>query len=180
MNAPAEWVVTHFDGLAEAARHGAVVDLACGRGRNALPLARRGIPVTGLDRNAEHLAELAATVRAEGLPIGLARADFEAPGSQLPLGPKSCAALLVCRYLHRPLCPALEEALRPGGWLLYETFTVHQRKLGHGPRNPDFLLSDGELPELFPRLETVDAWEGTTEGSKPEAVARLWARRTED
>jgi hypothetical protein len=47
----------------------------------------------------------------------------------------------------------------------------------YGPRNPAFLLEPGELPTLFPGLEILGASEGWSEGSRPEALARLAARR---
>ncbi|MEN8160024.1 MAG: class I SAM-dependent methyltransferase, partial [Myxococcota bacterium] len=45
--------------LREAAALGPVLDVACGSGRNALPLARDGIRVIGLDRSRERLGALA-------------------------------------------------------------------------------------------------------------------------
>jgi hypothetical protein len=68
-------------------------------------------------------------------------------------------------------------SLPPGGLLLFETFTVHQAEFATGPRNPAFLLAEGELPELFPRLEVLAFWEGVANGSTPAAVARLAARK---
>jgi tellurite methyltransferase len=169
-------VLAHLDRLRDAAACGPVVDLACGRGRNALAIAARGIPVIGVDRNAVFLGELASAARTRALPIRAVRADLErAPA--LPLAERSCGALVVCRYLHRPLAAALEALLAPGGWLLYETFTIHQRDLRFGPENPAFLLQPGELPMLFPRLEIAMHWEGTTEEPRPAAVARIAARR---
>jgi len=169
-------VLAHLAVLREAARLGPVVDLACGRGRNALAIAEHGIPVCGVDRSASFLAELRGAAGARGLPIAAVRADLEAaPGP--PLAEGRCGALVVCRYLHRPLAPILEQLLCPGGWLLYETFTIHQRDLGYGPENPAFLLQPGELPSLFPGLEVSLSWEGTTDEPHPAAVARLAARR---
>ena len=83
--------------------------------------ARSGIPVVGIDRNATFLEALAESTRREVLPIRLIRADLER--DLLPLAPGKCGAIAVFRYLHRPLCPQLAEALGPGGLLLYETFT---------------------------------------------------------
>jgi hypothetical protein len=83
--------------------------------------------------------------------------------------------VLVFRYLWRPLAPALWEALRPGGLLLYETFTKRQREMGLHPRNPAFLLEEGELLALFPGAHVLLHEEGVTEGSPPEALARLAA-----
>ena len=97
---------------------------------------------------------------------------------RLPLAPGRGGALVVCRYLWRPLVPALAGALAPGGWLLYETFTGSPEKLGYGPRNPAFLLAPGELPRLFPGLAVEAFEERVVEGARgPEALARLAARR---
>lgn len=162
--------------LREAARRGPVVDLACGRGRHALAAARLGLPVLGLDRSREFLAELLAGARRHRLPLAGVRVDLE-NGPGLPLRAGSCGAILVFRFLFRPLAPAIVEALSPGGLLLYETFTLAQRAQGWGPRNAAFLLGPGELPALFPDLEVLAGWEGVVAGERPEAVARLVARK---
>jgi len=153
-----------------------VVDLACGRGRITVPLAAAGIPVVGLDRNASFLAELGRRAARDALPIQRIRADLEASGSP-PLRDGSLGSITVFRFLHRPLAPLIEELLAPGGLLVYETFTRAQRAYGAGPRNPDFLLAEGELPSLFPSLEILESWEGTRAGRRREAVASIVARR---
>lgn len=174
MSAPADFFVAELPRLREAARLGPLLDLACGRGRHALAAAREGLPVLGLDRNAGFLRELVAA--AIGLPLRAARADLET-GRGIPVGGGSCGAVLVFRFLFRPLARDISAALAPGGLLLYETFTIHQRELGYGPSNSDFLLEPGELPLLFTGLEPLSHWEGMTSGEKPWAVARLAARR---
>jgi SAM-dependent methyltransferase len=172
---PSPFLLECAGAIADASRLGPVVDLACGRGRHALALASRGVPVVAIDRDAGALASLHATARAEHLAVRCARADLE--GAAFPLRPGSCGALIVFRYLHRPLARDLAALLRPGGVLVYETFTIHQRELGTGPRNPSFLLEPGELPRLFPQLAVVHLWEGITRGPAPNATARLLARR---
>jgi SAM-dependent methyltransferase len=169
-------VRAHFATLRKAAQLGPVIDLACGRGRNALAIAAAGIPVVGIDRNAEHLAQLRDAASAGAHPVHAIRADLESAPDP-PLAPGRCGAIVVCRYLHRPLAPSLEQLLAPGGWLLYETFTIHQRELGHGPKNADFLLNPGELPALFPGLAIAEHWEGRSDEARPAAVARLAARK---
>jgi SAM-dependent methyltransferase len=176
---PSPFVLAQLSALAAAARRGPVVDVACGEGRHTLALAARGIPVVGVDRDPERLRALRARAREDALPIALLRADLEnAPA--LPWAPRRCGALLVFRYLHRPLCAALAASLAPGGVLLYETFSVAQRELGYGPKKAAFLLEPGELPRLFPGLEPLETWEGLTPGRRPSALARLLARRRDD
>jgi SAM-dependent methyltransferase len=153
-----------------------VLDLACGRGRHALAAARTGRFVIALDRSRARLAELAGTARASALHVHPLLADVEA-NDTIPLASASCGAVLVFRYLHRPLAPEIVRVLRPGGLLLYETFMRKHREIAEHPRNPAFLLEPGELPRLFSTLETLRAEEALVEAPAPEAVARLVARK---
>jgi SAM-dependent methyltransferase len=162
--------------LRAAAALGPVLDVACGSGRNALPLAREGVRVIGLDRSRPRLAALSEAARAEGLPLCAVHADLEHP-SALPLASGRAGAVLVFRYLHRPLASELERVLHAGGLLVYETFTLHHRELAEHPRNPAFLLEPGELPRLFPGLEVLGYEEAVVRAPTPRAVARLVARK---
>jgi tellurite methyltransferase len=173
---PSRLLLRFLPELRAAARLGPVVDLACGRGRNAIAIAQAGTGVIGIDRDRGFLAELQAVAAAGSLPVALARADLESPAGP-PLARRSCGAIAVFRFLHRPLCAELVEVLRPGGLLLYETFTLYQRELGHGPGNPAFLLLPDELPQLFPGLEVLSHWEGVLPGPRSFALAQLAARR---
>ena len=173
---PSPFLVERLDDVADASRLGPVVDVACGSGRHALALATRGIAAVGVDRDESRLRDLAQRARRESLPLRLVRADLEAAPSP-PWGASRAGALLVFRYLHRPLCAALADGLRPGGLLLYETFTIAQRELGYGPVNPAFLLEPGELPALFRTLDILSFEEGLTRDGRPAALARLVARR---
>ncbi len=171
--AAAPWLLEHETELREAAALGPVLDLACGRGRHATQVASWGLPVVGVDRNATALREL--STRSAGL-IQTVCADLEEAPS-LPFREEAFGAILVFRYLHRPLCPALAKCLRPGGVLLYETFTTRQRDLGYGPKNEAFLLMEGELPTLFPELEVDTAHEGLSDADRPLHLAGLRAHR---
>jgi SAM-dependent methyltransferase len=165
-----------FEDLRAAARLGPIADLACGRGRHAQAAALGGLPVVALDRRLEWLRELRSSAAIRGAPVATVQADFERDGA-IPLAPGRCGAVLVFRYLHRPLADAIARLLAPGGLLLYETFLEGQRDLGYGPRRDAFLLKDGELPGLFPDLEVLSFDEGVRELERPEATARLAARR---
>ncbi|HTF36530.1 MAG TPA: class I SAM-dependent methyltransferase [Myxococcota bacterium] len=178
--APSSWFVRHAAWVGDAARLGPVVDLACGPGRHTLAAAALGARTLGIDRNPALLEALLCEARTQALPFLVTGvcADLEA-AHRLPLRENSCGAILVFRYLHRPLAPAISALLRPGGLLLYETFTTDQRNLGYGPRNPAFLLAPGELRELFSELAILAYEEGLSPGERPEALARLAARRDE-
>ena len=144
------------------------LDVAMGRGRHAVALARAGFNAYGVDvrfdavRDAQLAAE-AAAVRVHGWCADL---------TQHPLPSARFDVVVVTRYLQRDLFPALRAAVRPGGVVLYETFTTAQRALGWGPASPDHLLEPGELLRSFEGFEVLFY----EEVSAPEAVARLAAK----
>lgn len=128
------------------------LDLACGKGRNGLYLSARGLPVVFADRDDENLEQIKQHLAT--LPgnrhsdiARLWQVDLEIPGTR-PLEPQAFGAIMVFRYLHRPLMAAIKEAVVPGGLVIYETFTLAQASIGR-PRNPDFLLRPGELRDCF-------------------------------
>lgn len=173
---PATLVRDELPRLAAACAGRPVLDLACGRGRNALAVAASGLRTIGLDRDAAALAELGARAREARLAIAGVRADVEA-GHALPFASGSLGGVLVFRFLSRPLAAEIARVLAPGGLLVFETFTTAQRALGRGPTRDAFLLAPGELAGLFPMLETLRFEEGTFAEPEPTALARLVARR---
>lgn len=163
--APSPWV-TRF-GM-QVRRGGAVLDVACGRGRHARWFASRGHPVTAVDRDAAVIDALA------GLPgISARTADLEA--GAWPYASRRFAAVVVTNYLHRPLFPVLLEALDADGVLIYETFADGNQAYGR-PSNPDFLLRRGELLETVRgRLRVVAYEDGLVEAPGPAVVQRICA-----
>ncbi|HEY8123056.1 MAG TPA: class I SAM-dependent methyltransferase [Myxococcota bacterium] len=173
---PAALLREELPRVAHANGRRAVLDLACGRGRNAVAAAADGLRVVGLDRDVAALAELGARAAKALLAIQRVRADVEA-GLGLPFASDSFRAVLVFRFLFRPLAPEIVRVLAPGGVLIYETFTTAQRAFGRGPRRDAFLLAPGELAELFPQLECLRFEEGVFDEPEPTALARLVARK---
>lgn len=139
-----------------------------GRGRHLELLARAGFRPFGVDRSLE-----AVRAAVEAASSSLAGRAFCADMTIHPLPVSWFDLVLVTRYLDRARMPALEAALAPGGIIIYETFTVHQRQLGRGPTSTAHLLEPGELPLLLPACEPLFYEEVST----PDAVARLVARR---
>lgn len=151
-------------------RGATVLDVAAGGGRHAVLFADRGCRVTAVDRDTAALAALADD-RLQVITADLEAAPWPLPGRRFD-------AIVVCDYLWRPLLPVLGASLAPGGHLLYETFAVGNERFGR-PRNPDFLLRDGELRAFAEAhgLEVIEYWSGDV-GSPPTAVRqRLLARR---
>jgi SAM-dependent methyltransferase len=165
MSDPSPWLLENIDLVA---RDELVLDVATGHGRNARYLAAHGWRVHAVDRNADALSSLDQNVRSREHRLSTACVDLEATG--VDLGVNVYGTILVFRYLYRPLLPALIAALKPGGVLLYETFTIGQRDRGH-PRNPAFLLDNGELPRLVAPLIVLRSREGDVDGNLVASVA---------
>jgi SAM-dependent methyltransferase len=153
----------------ESAEPHRALDLAMGRGRHALALARTGWRVFGVDAYFDAIREARARAAAEGLVVRAWCADLLAT----PLPSAAFELIVVTRYLQRDLFNSIRDAVVPNGVVIYETFTIHQRALGFGPRSPDHLLEPGELRARFDGFEILSF----EEVSRPEAVARLVARR---
>lgn len=152
---------------------GPILDLACGKGQNGLFLAGLNLPVILADGSPEALKEARRTAEEKGLQVQFREVDLETGDN--PLQEEYYRAILVFRYLHRPLIPYLRRAIRKGGILIYETFTIEQPRYGR-PHNPDFLLKPGELADWFRDWEILHSFEGLLE-NPPRAMAQLVCRK---
>jgi tellurite methyltransferase len=161
-----EWIDRLAPGGGEARR---ALDVAMGRGRHAVVLARSGFRTFGVDIKIDAAREALASAKAAGVVIHAWCADL----TRHPLPPARFDVVVVARYLQRDLFPALRTAVVPGGVVLYETFTTAQRALGTGPTSPDHLLEPGELLGRFDGFDVL-FYEEVVE---PEAVARIAASR---
>ena len=153
---------------------GSALDIAMGSGRNALYLASLGFRVTGVDVSrvaVELCREKAARL---GLAVEAIVADLE--GYRLPVD--AYDLVINFHYLQRSLAGPIVEALKRGGVLVFESFTIDQLQHGYGPKDPAFLMRPGELWEMFAGLETLLYFEGVVEGDRgPKAVAQLIGRK---
>ena len=123
---------------------GVVLDLACGRGGNALLLARAGFQVEAWDLSPVAIDSLQEMAKREKLAINAQVRDVLLE----PPAPDSFDIIVVSYFLERSLAPQLCAALKPGGLLFYQTFIRDKVSTG-GPSNPDYLLAENELLNLF-------------------------------
>lgn len=102
-----------------------VLDLACGHGRHAIPLAERGFAVTGYDLSEVCLARARASAAARGVAVRWIRGDMRA----LPFDAEFDAVINVFTafgYFEDPeddveTLRRVRRALAPGGRFLLET-----------------------------------------------------------
>ena len=158
---PSDWVLRWAQAWRD--RDGVTaLDLACGSGRHLRLLAGEGAAVTGVDRDAAALATLA------GLSDGVELIEADIEQGPWPLADRVFDVVIVTNYLWRPLLPRVVEAVAPGGWLIYETFTDGQQTVGR-PANPDFLLRPGELLAAVHGLRVLAYEDGFIQAEPPNA-----------
>ena len=154
---------------------GRALDIAAGAGRHTTALAQHGLRVDAVDISGRGLRLARERAVAAGLTpgrqINLILADIERPW----LPQADYDVILVSFFLHRPLFPLIRERLRPGGWLIYESFTIDQAAVPTDhPIRPHFLLKRNELRSTFSDLEILFYDEG---GHNNKATAQLLAKK---
>jgi tellurite methyltransferase len=159
----APWIALNLPATRQA------LDVAVGRGRHVEVLGRAGFEVYGVDRDWAALRDVAALGDELGFKFKVWCADLTA--GRLP--ERRFDLVLVTRYLQRDLVASLRDAVRPGGFVMYETFMRAQVRHRRGPTSPDHLLVPGELRSLFRPFTTIFY----EEVNEPEELARLVARR---
>lgn len=163
-----------LDCLARLPR-GRALDVACGLGATAIALAGAGFEVEAIDI----------------APTALARAREEANRRSVTVDWR-CADLANCRlpeahydlivnihFVNRDLVAQFADALKPGGWLVFEQHLRWPQPVA-GPASPHYRLRPGELRQLLWQLEVVHYEEGLSPGVEARsqfALARAVARK---
>jgi len=106
-------------------RGSCILDLCCGTGRHAIPLAQRGYAVAGLDLSPQHLEEARRAAGAEGVTVQWVRADMR----RVPFRNEFDAVINLFSsfgYLETDeedfkVFQEVSKSLKPGGALLLDT-----------------------------------------------------------
>jgi len=157
---------------------GRALDVAMGEGQNAVFLAEHGFQVVGVDFSEIAVRKAQQLARARGVCLDLCVADLE----RWWLPTAAFDLVINFRYLQRSLVPMIQAALRPGGFVVFQTHTLDQLAFENGPRNPAHLLKRNELRELFGDFQILVYDEGVREcePGKLMAMASLVARKPGD
>lgn len=170
--APADWLLEHRR-LLEAQPKGRALDIASGRGRNAIYLAELGFEVDAVDIDPEALHYLRRLADDRGLPVRAIEADLTR--ASLPGGRYD--VVIDFNYLDRALFRATAELLAPGGLLVFETFTREHVDVVGQRMNERYVLEPNELLRAFADLRVLHYREAILGGKSPRAVASLVARK---
>jgi tellurite methyltransferase len=182
------------------------LDIATGKGRNAIFLAEQGFDVVAIDVSPVALDEARQRAAERSLwnPMGKPVAPSTAPVGRNPEReprakagdrvegsiswqqadlerielPEANYDLVVdFNYLQRSLIPQIKAALKPGGHVIFETYLIGQEILGH-PKNPAYLLGYNELLEQFRDFRVLWYREGKfTDGREAAFRAGLLAQK---
>lgn len=165
---PVEFLREHIDLLPR----GKVLDIAMGEGRNAVFLAKHGFEVDGCDISETAIKKARELARESNVTIHAFVADLET--YQLS---KDTYDVITCfYYLQRDLVPQMKAALKPGGVIVYETYTLENWEHGFdGPKNKDYLLQSNELLHFFKDLKILYYRELILDNKK--AIASLIAKK---
>ncbi len=181
LNPPAQFLVESLDRLPR----GRALDVAAGRGRNALYLAEQGFSVHAIDRDASALQALRSFAEERKLHnVTTEVVDLESgPVSETLFLPNTYDVVSVFLYLFRSLIPLFVQTLTPGGMLVYETFSVENHLRYQHPRHREFCFEPGELPTLVSDLHILQYDEGERprpDGQPGMFTVRLLAQKTAD
>ncbi len=121
------------------------LDLGCGGGRDAVFLAQQGWQVTGIDQESRVLKRAKQLASRSGASVKFKCCDLK---KQACFPEKQFDLVVVMRYLNRALFAQIDQAIAPGGMLLYQTF-VSGVEAFDSPKNPNVILEKGELSEVF-------------------------------
>lgn len=146
------------------------IDLACGSGRDAIFLAERGFLVTGVDYEhslLDNSSKLAKQYNCQNnfIPFCYDLEQGSLDSLRQVLSPVDLVH--VARYLHRPLFSFIKEDLiKPGGFIIYHTFTKGVEKFGK-PKKQRFILQPNELKLIFQDFIIYKHGESIIEDGRP-------------
>ena len=133
---------------------GTGLDLACGLGQNSIFLTKHGLKMNGWDYSAAGLEQMAHHCSLQKVEVNQQCIDL----TNTPWPNQKFDLICITAFLDRTLCPQILSHLKPGGILVYQTFNQVTDIAGETlskPRRPKFLLTKGELLELFNELEPL-------------------------
>jgi 2-polyprenyl-3-methyl-5-hydroxy-6-metoxy-1,4-benzoquinol methylase len=168
---PDPFLVAACGEFLSAAPPGFALDVAGGVGRHSIWLAQRGWRVKLLDVSEVGIKQAEENAKQTTTASSIAT-EVRDLNSEQDIGREQYDLVVVFFFLQRELFPALTAALKPGGHLIYKTYTTEQQRFAGGPSHPMFLLQPNELLHAFPSLRVLHYHETIQERGVAELVAR--------
>ena len=169
---PSSFLKEIFEGHSWPPPKGRALDIAAGKGRNAIFLAERGFQVVGIDISPVALDMARRAGKEKSLTIDWQEGDLE----RIELPTSRYDLVLTFNYLERSLVPQIKKTLKPRGWVIFETYLTDQSRVGD-PINPDYLLRHNELLDFFHDFRVLYYREGKFPQSEGAFCAALFAQK---
>ncbi|MFL2830525.1 MAG: class I SAM-dependent methyltransferase [Candidatus Puniceispirillales bacterium] len=144
---PTNWIIEQIKLIAPK-RKIQILDFASGNGRNSIHLAEKDKIIAAIDKDSKRLDEYRKFNYINTICFDLETDE------EWPLKKDYFDIIIVVNYLYRPRIKNLISLLKTGGYLFYETFALGNEKYG-SPKNPDYLLKDKELLNLFSKENEI-------------------------
>lgn len=138
---------------------GVGLELACGLAANSFALAEHGFEMDAWDISPVAIQQVNRRAAVESVLVkGVARDVIKQPPED-----EYYDLVVVSHFLDRNIVPAIVNCLKPGGLVLYQTFT-QTRVSESGPSNMEFRLADNELLHLFAGFKVLAYAEAGLQG----------------
>jgi SAM-dependent methyltransferase len=171
---PDEFLTRMYDQFLLDHAAGVALDLAGGAGRNSIFLVERGwrVDLVDVSEVALDLAREKARWVKASTGDGTLNAKAVDLNTVADLGQDQYNLIIVFYFLRRELFPALIAALKPGGVLIYRTYTIDRMNVPGGPTDAAYLLQANELREAFDSLDILHYNETKSGKAAAELVAK--------
>lgn len=172
--APDQFLLDAFDRYVEPIfpEGGRALDVAGGTGRHTIFLALKGWHVLLIDIAEQGIENARKSARTNADDL-LGRIEFSVEDlARFQARDRQYELILVFFFLQREIFPELIKALKPGGLLIYKSYTRHQTNFEGGPTNPDFLFGENELLNSFRDLRILHYAELIRDCGMAELVAQ--------
>ena len=168
---PDPFLVSAYDEFLFGTSPGLALDVAGGVGRHSIWLAQRGWRVKLLDISEVGIQQAEENANRTGTAESISK-QIRDLNTMSDLGREQYDLVVVFFFLQRELFPALLDATKPGGILIYKTYTTEQKNFSGGPSHPMFLLEPNELLHAFRSMRVLHYHETIQEKGVAELVAR--------
>lgn len=143
---PAKLLKIHSDMLNGK---GSALDIASGEGRNAVFAAEKGYETLAVDISTNGLEKAHALADEKGVTIETCVVDLD----NWKIKQNAFDLILCFNFLDRQIFPAIKNALKSGGLIFYETFTIDYLK--HSSFKREWVLEHNELLDAFSELRIL-------------------------
>lgn len=148
---PATFLAENFQYIPPMAK---VLDMGMGEGRNAVFLAKKGYKVTGIDISSVAVKKAQMLAKEFGVRINSVVASLK----DYPIREGEFDAIICLYFVDRALIEKIQKWLRPGGILMYGSYTQKQLSVKDFDANDykaENFLRPQELLTLFPEMRVL-------------------------